>query len=52
MAHFFDQTMQAQALQETRDLAAGFLAQQSAQALVLEASEIELAARRGWAHCA
>jgi hypothetical protein len=48
MAHFFDQTVQAQALQETRDLAAGFLGEQSTQALVLEASEIELAARQGF----
>jgi hypothetical protein len=34
--------MQAQALQKTRDLPAGFLPQLSAQALLLESAQVEL----------
>src|SRR5579875_2535161 len=48
VSNLFDQTVQAQALQEARDLAAGYLAQQSAQALVLEAPQVELSSCQGF----
>lgn len=48
MSHFLDQTMQAQPLQETRYLPAGFLAQMNAQALVLQSAQVELAPRQGF----
>ena len=47
MPHFLGQAVQAQAFEKTRDLPAGFLPRMSAQAFVLESTQVELTSGQG-----